>query len=93
VIPLRPEQNIIAAVDRDDVIDNLCRNVEAQLLAINAQRIALKVLSAVLFPCSRVTTGATVAASGILRPPHFPLMLIAFTRLHTLVASRLSATA
>jgi hypothetical protein len=75
------------------MIDNLCGNIEAQLLALNAQWIAFQILRAVLLPCSRVTTGATVAASGILRPPHFPLVLIAFTRLHALVASRLSATA
>jgi hypothetical protein len=50
VIPLRPEQNIITAVDRDDVIDNLCRNVEAQLLALNTQRMTFQILSAVLLP-------------------------------------------
>ena len=43
-------KNIITAVDRDDVIDNLCRNVEAQLLALNTKGVTFQILSAVLLP-------------------------------------------
>jgi len=50
VIPLRPEQNITTTIDRDDVIDNLCRNVEAQLLALNTKGVTFQILSAVLLP-------------------------------------------
>ena len=45
------------------------------------------------YKASATATGATVAASGILSPPRFPLMLVTLARLHPFIASRLCASA
>gem|GEM_PF-6484463 len=50
MIPFRPEQNIITAVDGNDVIDNLRSNIDAQLLAFHTQRMMLQILSPIFFP-------------------------------------------